>query len=196
MAAASPSSMRRVYAATGVACVLLAGPLGALTLPDLLNDPQMSPKRFAAYFEDFAYEFAAPVQSPDEFLQARSGDCDDYAVLADYVLHQRNYATRLIHVRVVGKVAHAVCYVMQNRAYLDYNNRRYFFTLTRSGPTIREIAEKVADSLEANWTSASEFTFDYQQNRKYFGATVVKTDSPAADPDHAKNYRALAASHT
>jgi hypothetical protein len=189
MSASSPSSLRRLLAAAGLGTVVLAGPLGALTLQDLLTDPQMSPKRFAGYFEDFAYDFAAPVQAPDEFLQARSGDCDDYAVLADYVLRRRNYDTRLIHVRVVGKVAHAVCYVMQNRAYLDYNNRRYFFTLTRSGPTIREIAEKVADSLEANWTSASEFTFDYQQNRKYFGATVVKTDAPATDPDHAKDYR-------
>lgn len=194
MAAATPSYTRRLLAAAGIALAFIPGLLQAVTLDDLLKDPQMSPKRFANYFEDFRYEFGAPVQAPDEFLAARAGDCDDYAVLADYVLRRHGFNTRLIHVRVVGKIAHAVCYVQQNRAYLDYNNRRVFFTLTRSGPTIREIAEKVADSLESNWTSASEFTFDYQQNRKYFGATVVKTDPPETDPDHAKDYRAATSS--
>ena len=183
MAAAAFSFLRRILVAGGVA---LGGLLPAMTLNDLLNDPLLSPKRFASYFADFAYEFGAPVQAPDDFLRARAGDCDDYAILADYVLHRHGIETRLIHVRVVGQVAHAVCYVSPNRAYLDYNNRRYFITLTRSGRTLREIAAKVADSLEANWTSVSEFTFDYRQNRKYFGATVVKTDAPESDPDHAK----------
>ncbi|HTL69517.1 MAG TPA: transglutaminase-like domain-containing protein [Lacunisphaera sp.] len=183
MAAASNHPPGRILAA--VLAVLLAVPAAtALTLADLLNDPNLTPKRFAAYFEDFTYEYGVPVQAPDEFLAARSGDCDDYAVLADYVLSRHHFTTRLIHVRVVGRVAHAVCYIEQNRAYLDYNNRRYFITLTRCGRSIRAIAEKVADSLEANWTSASEFTYDYDQHRKHFGATVVKTDPPETDPDH------------
>lgn len=155
----------------------------ALTLPELLNDPKMNPKVFAGLFEDFAYEYSPMVQPAETFLWARRGDCDDYAVLADYVLRKKGFTTRLIHVRMVGRVAHAVCYVTESRAYLDYNNRRVFFTLARSGPTLREIATKVADSLEANWTSASEFTFAYETNKKQFGLTVVKTDSPANDPD-------------
>lgn len=184
MADVSTRLSSRVLAAAAVALAGLVSVAAGLTLDDLLKDPKLTPQRFADYFEDFAFEFGAPVQTPDEFLTARSGDCDDYAVLADYVLRQRRFHTRLVHVRVVGRVAHAVCYVTEDRAYLDYNNRRYFFTLTRCGRTLRQIAEKVADSLEANWTSASEFTYDYAQSRKHFGATVVKTDSPASDPDH------------
>jgi hypothetical protein len=92
-------------------------------------------------------------------------------------------------VRLVGRVAHAVCYVTENRAYLDYNNRIYFSTLERSGPSIREIATKAADSLQANWTSASEFTYDYKEDRKHFLATVVKTEPPSNDPDLARRAR-------
>jgi len=171
--------------------ILLAGlfsvlALHAVTLDELLNDPKMSPKRFADYFGDFAYEYGEAVQTPEQFLGSRRGDCDDYAILADYVLKKKNYETRLIHVRMVGRVAHAVCYVTQSHAYVDYNNRRYFISLQRCGSTLREIATAVADSFEANWTSVSEFTYDYAENKKHFGSTVVKTDPPSRDPDSAK----------
>jgi hypothetical protein len=167
---------------------LLAGAtVHAVNLDDLLNDPKMTPKHFADYFGDFAYEYGEEVQTPDQFLSARRGDCDDYAILADYVLKRKGFQTRLIHVRMVGRVAHAVCYVTQSHAYVDYNNRHYFITLQRCGVTIRAIANTVADSFEANWTSASEFTYEYQEHKKHFGPTVVKTDPPASDPDAANN---------
>jgi len=159
-----------------------------LTLSELRNDPKMTPKRFASLFEDFQYdEHPFDVQNPNQFLATRCGDCIDYAVLADYVLKPRGYDTRLIRVEMVGKnMGHAVCYVTQNRAYLDYNNRKYFFTLAHSGPTIREIATKVAGSFDANWTFAQEFTFDYETYLKRAVFTVVKTDPPTTDPDLAR----------
>ncbi len=79
--------------------------------------------------------------------------------------------------------------VTESCAYLDYNNRKYFINLARSGQTIREIATKVAASFEANWTFASEFTYDYKEvarqvKRAVF--TVVKTDPRRSDPDLAR----------
>jgi hypothetical protein len=88
-----------------------------------------------------------------------------------------------VHIRLVGRVSHAICYIVEEKAYLDYNNRIYFSTLERCGRTLRAIANSAAESLQANWTSASEFTYDYREDRKHFGATVVKTDPPAKDPD-------------
>ena len=158
-------------------------PLVALTLAELIGDPALNPKRFAAHFESFEYEFHPEVKPPDLFLAERRGDCDDYAILADYVLKPRGFATRAVHIRLVGRVAHAVCYVAESKAYLDYNNRKYFLNLQRSGATLREIATKVADSFEANWTSASEFTYDYDTYKKTFGRTVVKTEPRSKDPD-------------
>lgn len=162
------------------------GQLRALTEVELLSSPKVTPKEFAAYFENFEYEFGVEVQTAAEFLHRRRGDCDDYAVLADYVLRRTGYDTRIIHVRMVGQVAHAVCYVTQSKVYLDYNNRKFALNLQRCGRTLREIAIKVADSLEANWTTVSEFTYDYNSGRKHFGTTVVKTDPPGRDLDSAK----------
>jgi hypothetical protein len=177
------------YGLTALVCAFAFTPLNATTPAQLLSDPKLTPKQFAAYFETFEYEFGSEVQSPAEFLSRRKGDCDDYAILADYVLKRNGYVTRLIHVRVVGRIAHAVCYVTENGAYLDYNNRKYFLNLQRCGRTLRAIATKVADSLEANWTTASEFTYDYDTATKQFVVTVVKTDPPAMDQDSAARER-------
>jgi Transglutaminase-like domain len=182
-----PSPAARAVAVT-LAGALAFAPLRALTLDELSNDPKMSPKRFATFFENFHFEtHVFDVQSPRQFLASRRGTCIDYAALADHVLRQKGFTTRLVRVELVGKsTGHAVCYVEENRAYLDYNNRKYVMKLERSGPTLREIASSVADSFDANWTFAQEFTFSYQTFEKRARYTVVKTQPPATDPDRAR----------
>lgn len=161
---------------------------GALNYGELMRDETMTPKNFAKLFEDFEYEFHEQVAPPEVFLAERKGDCDDYAILADHVLRPRGFKTRLIHIRLVGRVAHVVCYVQEAQAYLDYNERRYFIKLTRARNRIRAVASKVADSLEANWVSASEFTYDYRTETKRITHTVVKRDPPEQDPDAADEH--------
>lgn len=162
------------------AALLLPGGLRAISLAELRADPKLTPKRFASFFTDFEYAFHREVQRPDAFLITRSGDCDDYAILADLVLRPKGYETRLIAVRMPDLVAHVVCYVTQEKAYLDYNNRVYLLKLQHSGPTIRQIAAKVAKSFDSSWTTASEFT--YTGGLKRLVATVVKTEPPDKDP--------------
>ncbi len=79
----------RLFFKQTLICLVAAGWLDATTLPSLLFDDRMTPKRFAAQFETFEYEFHAEVQPPDVFLSTRRGDCDDYAILADYVLKRK-----------------------------------------------------------------------------------------------------------
>jgi len=167
------------FLASGIAAPVS---LEAVTLNELLDNPRLNAKKFASYFGDFAYEFNSQIQSATEFLTRERGDCDDYAVLADFVLKKHNLGTRLIHIRLAGRVAHAVCYVSESKAYLDYNNRAVFFTLARSGPDIRDIASKVAQSLEANWTTASEFDYSYATRRKTMIATISQTGEPVGNP--------------
>ena len=178
-----------VRARTWRAAALLGCAIGALTssamavsLQELESQSNLSPKSFAKQFEAFRYHLHREVQPPNQFLTNRSGDCDDYAILADHLLPRQGYETRLVHVRLAGLIAHAVCYVSEDGAYLDYNNRAVFFRLTKSDPSLRAIADKVAASLDANWTSASEFVYSYRTNRKTFTATVVRTDDPRNDP--------------
>lgn len=184
----SPSTCRiaaRCLLTGALACLLLAPTMmAAMTLAELEQNPKMTPKRFANLFEDFDYEFFNYVQRPETFLGTRKGDCDDYALLADRVLGQRGYTTRIVRVVLAGRrINHVVCYVEENKAYLDFNSRKYFLNLDRSGPTAREIADKVAASFEANWSSASVFTYAYDDDKKVIRYTVVKTDPPSRDPD-------------
>ncbi len=156
------------------------------TLEELLEAPKLTPKQFARLFENFEYEFSPEVLPPKVFLSTRRGDCDDYAILADFVLSRKAFGTRIVRVVLVGEsIAHAVCYVTESKAYLDYNNRKYFINLARSGSTLRDIATSVAASFEQNWTSATEYTYSYDLDKKTPRLTVVKTDPPERDPDRA-----------
>lgn len=163
---------------TGVASPLVGY---AVTHSMLLGDPRMTPKRFASYFADFQFEYHEEVQPVDVFLETERGDCDDYAILADEVLQRRNYHTFLVHIRLAGLTAHAVCYVQQSKAYLDYNNRAVFFTLSSSAASLRAIATKVADSFGAGWTTASIFTYSYATGQKRMLQTIARTDPPESD---------------
>jgi hypothetical protein len=193
----SPAAPRpRRWCARRASAALLAAALLAAALPAQppradapftlrdLEAARLTPKQFANLFEHFDFLFRAAVQPPDQFLAARRGDCDDFAALADLVLGRQGRTTRLVQVQLVGSnIDHAVCYVVEDRVYLDFLNRRYTFNLTRSRPFLRDIAGKVADSLERNWTTAHEFTYSYADRRKRTVRVVVKTDDPARDPD-------------
>ncbi len=176
----------RLLGALLVANALPAKPPKAtepFTLRDL-EEATLTPGQFADLFEHFDFLYLPHIQPPERFLAGRRGDCDDYAVLASHVLGRQGFTTRIVQIRLVGtNVDHAVCYVDEKKVYLDYNNRRFTFNLERSRPFIRDIAEKVAASLERNWTTAYEFTYSYADRRKRTVRVVVKTDDPARDPD-------------
>jgi hypothetical protein len=173
---------RRRALLAGLISTLAVARLTAVTLPELQHDARLTPHRFANYFDEFDFEYHVEVEPAEMFLAERKGDCDDYAILADFVLNPKGFATRLIHIRLASGDAHAVCYVGRDHVYLDYNNRSFFINTTKCGATIREIANKVADSLQASWTSASEYTYSYITDRKIMIATVVRTDPPEKDP--------------
>lgn len=152
-----------------------------LTVSGFRTMPDLSVKRFCAYFSEFRYEFREQVQPPDVFLARRAGDCDDYAVVADLVLRERGHVTRLVAVRMAGLLTHVVCHVAADRVYLDYNQRVYLIKTQRCGPALEEIADRVARSLGGHWTSVSEFTF--RDGLKRLVATKTRLGlSPAAAP--------------
>lgn len=169
----------RTWVGLLVVLLLLFPGQGGVTLEDLRNDPKLTPKRFASQFSDFEYKYGAEVQKPAVFLTTKVGDCDDYATLAASVLGEKSFKTHLIAVRMPGLVTHVVCYVEEEKGYLDYNLRSYLSKIQHCSPTMREIAGKVAKSFDANWTSASEFTFT--NGVKRLVATLAKTDPPAQD---------------
>lgn len=152
----------------------------AVTFEELRNAPNLTPQKFASYFSDFEFRFHAEIQPIDLFLETKSGDCDDYAILAATVLKEKGYTPRLVTVRMPG-VVHVVCYIEETHSYLDYNARQYLSRTISSGPTVSEIAAKVAASYSLAWTSASEFTYGDGLKR------LVATELPAKkDPSASK----------
>jgi hypothetical protein len=145
-----------------------------LTMDELRKDPKLTPARFASFFKGFEYRFHEEVQPWNDFLATQSGDCDDYATLADKILREKGFNTRLIAVRMPGLV-HVVCYVEETQSYLDYNLRTFFVRTASCKSSLEEIAKKVARSLDAGWTSASEFTYDGKVKRLV--STVAKLKS-------------------
>lgn len=142
----------------------------AVTLEQLQREAELTPESFARHFANFEFVYRADVQEPGRFLASRSGDCDDYAVLAAKVLKQKGYTPRLVAVRMPGLV-HVVCYIEETQSYLDYNYRSSSQAIA-CGPELGTIAAEVAKSYQSRWSSASEFTFE--GGAKRLVATVLE----------------------
>jgi hypothetical protein len=104
----------------------------------------------------------------------------DYVILANLVLISKGYAPRLIVVNMPGIICDDACFVTEGSSFIHYDRATYALQLDGSGPTIRQIATTLANSLGLNWTSASEFT--YSNGVGQILATVVETEPPSSDP--------------
>ena len=143
-------------AAAGVSQAI-GGP-SVLTLQQLRGDSALTPERFMRYFHDFYFVLGETRRPVEVFLASRCGDCDDFACLADEVLREKNYTTRLIAVFMPGQT-HVVCYVKESHGYLDYNRRRDTTAIQPAGEKLEEVADQVATYFRAPWQSVSEFTY-------------------------------------
>jgi hypothetical protein len=102
-------------------------------------------------------------------------------ILANQVLTDQDITSRLLAVSFPDGSAYIVCYINSENGYLEYDDATHIAKLEQSGPTMREIADNVANSLGKNWSSACEFTVADNGSKKLF-AYVVHTADPSADP--------------
>jgi hypothetical protein len=109
----------------------------------------------------------------------------DYIILADQVLPGKGYTPRLMVINMPGIVADDACYVNQTGNFIHYLSTNSALQLISSGSTIRQIASTLAESLELDWTSASEFT--YSNGLCQILATVIETEPPSSDPVAGQN---------
>jgi hypothetical protein len=109
----------------------------------------------------------------------------DYVILADQILPGKGYTPRLIVVNMPGIVCDDACYVNEVSSFIHYSRTNYALQLFSSGSTIRQIANTLANSLNLDWTSASEFT--YSNGLGQILATVVETEPPSSDPVAGQN---------
>ncbi len=72
------------------------------------------------------------------------------------------------------------CYVSQAGSFIHYNQAIATPQLEGAGATLRQIATTLANNLNLDWTTASEFT--YSNGVGQILATVVATDPASSDP--------------
>jgi hypothetical protein len=109
----------------------------------------------------------------------------DYIVLADQVLPGKGYTPRLMVINMPGIVADDACYVSETSSFIHYIRTNSSLQLISSGSTIRQVAVSLANSLNLDWTSASEFT--YSNGLCQILATVIETEPPSSDPVAGQN---------
>jgi hypothetical protein len=167
-----------VLRAISIACAaLFCFGARAVSFTELHNDATLTPQTFAHHFSKFRFAFHPEVQKPADFLRAEAGDCDDYSTLAASELSARGYHPRLVAVRMKGLV-HVICYVAEANGYLDYNKRAHGSGLVTCGADLSQIADSVAKSFKATWTSVSEFTYGDGVKR------LVSTTTPKTQLAH------------
>lgn len=133
-----------------------------------------TPEQFVRNFAQFKFSYHEKIQDPQVFLSTKSGDCDDFATLAAVALAKSGYTTRLFAVRMKGET-HVVCYVPKAQSYLDYNNRADRNPLVTSDGSLRDVADKVAESFGRDWLAAYEFS--YREKMKWLVNTILHNKS-------------------
>jgi hypothetical protein len=109
----------------------------------------------------------------------------DYIILAGAVLAGKGYTPRLIMVNMPGIARDDACYVNEASCSIHYARVNQALQMISSGSTIRQIATALANSLNLDWTSASEFVYTNGLGRIL--ATVVETEPSSSDPVAGQN---------
>lgn len=121
------------YACSGAFALaaLSAAPAPAWSAIRAVEDPQPglnSPEDLARWLSrEFSYTMTLPdgVHSPDATIASRSGDCDDFAILASDILTRMGVENRVLVIRFTGlSMAHAICIWREpNGLYSFISNR-------------------------------------------------------------------------
>jgi hypothetical protein len=164
-----------------------AGATAALRCVDDAVAAVRSPDDIADFFSrEFAYTMTLPdrAHSPDETIEARTGDCEDFAVLASVMLARMGVANRAVVIKFRGlRVAHAICiWKAPNGLYNFISNRE----LVRTGKDTVEGAimkhypdcESVTDIDTGAYAEGGRAHSASQDSRNYRGAELMADLDP------------------
>jgi hypothetical protein len=101
------------FAVMAIAAAMLALPALASQGVDEAVTCVRSPEDIARFFSrEFRYAMTLPdrVRSPEEMLETRSGDCEDFAILASEMLTRMGVENQVIIIKFSGlRIMHAIC---------------------------------------------------------------------------------------
>lgn len=106
-----------------------------------------SPDKIANYlWKNFKFESDRSIfgqedywQTPNEFLSRGKGDCEDFAVFAQYLLKQRGISSFILNIYGRGE-GHTVCVFKENGKYQAIDGTKVFQVDANS---LQELSEKI-----------------------------------------------------
>lgn len=160
---------------------LIAAPnVQARSLADLKAEKELTPDSLIRQFADFTFELGETIQEPEQFLQRKRGDCDDFARLAALLLAERGYKPRIVAVAMEGET-HVVCYVPEVKGFLDFNHRADAKPVISCAGTLESVAEIVSAEFRSKWRMVSEVRFE--NTKRIFVETVLYYPQPVTQPN-------------
>jgi hypothetical protein len=160
------------------------GNIQARNLADFRGEKELTPDSLIRQFADFTFELGETIQEPEQFLQRKRGDCDDFARLVALLLAERGYKPRIVAVAMEGET-HVVCYVPEVKGFLDFNHRAAAQPVTQCAGTLESIAELVSAEFRTKWRMVSEIRFEnakrvFVETVLYYPQPVAQSPAPAA----------------
>ena len=90
-----------------------------------------SPEDVASFFaQEFTYEMTFPdrAHSPEEIMESRTGDCEDFAILASAMLTRMGVENQVVVIKFAGlRVAHAICIWRNRGGTYDFISSQEFY---------------------------------------------------------------------
>lgn len=127
-------------------------------VPHSVQSAQDMANWLASEFE-YRMEFSDSWQTPHDTIMSRTGDCEDFALLASALLHQMGRENDILILKFKGlKTAHAVCiWKDSNDSYNFFSNRE----LKRTGKNSLE------EAIEKYYPDWEEIRFSKGKSQQY-----------------------------
>ncbi len=150
-----------------------------------------SPEDIARFFSrEFTYTLTLPdrVHTPEETLETRTGDCDDFAVLASAILARMGIESRVL---IIGfkdlRMAHAVCIWKSSDGFYSFISSR---KLQRTGTrTVKDAIMKVYPdcdsiaSIDPQTYTRDSLASEISPAKSYRGAGLMAPLDPRMSSD-------------
>ena len=119
------NNFKKQFTSFLLAGVLISSPL---LFPSSVNDPVTLGNWLT---NNFTYQDEAPEEywkTPKETVRDKGGDCEDFAILAQYVLKKLGYNAYVVVIKYSDtEFMHAICVLKHKDGTFSYYSNKYYF---------------------------------------------------------------------
>lgn len=140
--------------------IILLNPLNKLDTPQKISNFMMENIRYSLDLEELMG--CDYLQTVEQTLKLKSGDCDDMATLSNYYLRKLKYKSYIYHIDFHDiKTAHAIVVFKQGKTYSLFDNQYLIYTTKGN---VREAIKSEYKNVKNIWKVYKSF---YGKNPYY-----------------------------